>query len=167
MQKERYQSACFTGHRNITKDEMQLLPERISEQIKELAERGITHYYAGGAVGLDLAAAVTVLNYKQIIPELTLTLAIPCRNHDIGWDRLDRELFSRVVDRADEVVYVSDEYFRGCMQKRNRYMVDRSCVCLYYMTRNSGGTYRTVNYAKKCGLEMIPLASGSQIKLFD
>ena len=44
------------------------------------------------------------------------------------------------------------------MHKRNRHLVDNSSICICYLTENSGGTFYTVNYAKKQGLTVINLA---------
>lgn len=161
--KDRINSCCFTGHRQLPGAEYERVAAEIARYTETLAERGITHYYAGGAIGFDLAAAVTVLNRKILMPEITLTLALPCRNHMVKWSRLDRELFTRVMQRADEVVYVSEEYSRGCMQLRNRYMADRSSVCICYLNTGHGGTFNTVSYAEKKGMEIINLAIGGQI----
>jgi len=49
---------------------------------------------------------------------------------------------------------------------RNRYMVDRSAVCLAYLKTSRGGTYNTVTYAEKNGVPVIYLAGepeGSQL----
>ncbi len=159
-------SACFTGHRQMSESDLRGAVERVTREVVRLAEKGVTHYYAGGAVGFDLMAAVTVLNLKQTIPALSLTLALPCPDHMKDWRRVDRELFARVMARADETVMVSESYFRGCMQVRNRYMVDRSSVCLAYLTSKKGGTYNTAAYAEKKGIPVVYLAGepeGSQM----
>ena len=41
-----------------------------------------------------------------------------------------------IKSSADEVIC----YHRGCMQRRNRYMVDHSSVCICYQTQDTGGT---------------------------
>ena len=152
------QSACFTGHRKLSEADLRSAVEAMTATIPHLVSKGIVHYYAGGAIGFDLAAAVTVLNLKSTIPQLSLTLALPCHNHMEQWRRIDRELFGRVMERADRVVYVNDSYFRGCMQARNRALVDMSSVLICYKNRNSGGTAYTVNYAVKEGTKVINLA---------
>ena len=38
------------------------------------------------------------------------------------------------------------------MFKRNRHLIDNSSLCICYLTKNSGGTAFTVNYALKKGL---------------
>ena len=103
---------------------------------------------------------MTVLNLKHVYPEIHLTLALPCRGHTEKWSKYDKELFSRVMGRADDIVYVSEEYFRGCMQKRNKYMVDRSSLCIAWLSSQRGGTYNTVTYAKNQGIKVINLANG-------
>ncbi len=150
--------ACFTGHRTMTNGELRLASEEIERHIAELYSKGVVNYYVGGAIGFDLAAAVTLLNMKSNYPTLTLNLALPCPDHMKTWSRAERELFGRVISRADSVCTVSEEYHRGCMQKRNRYMVDRSSVCIAYMRECKGGTYGTVSYAKKRGLKVINIA---------
>lgn len=150
--------ACFTGHRAISRDDMRTAAEKTAEQVRLLYNKGIFNYYAGGALGYDLAASVTLLNLKNTMPRLTLNLALPCPGYMKKWSEGEIALFERVKSRADSCVYVSDEYHRGCMHKRNRYMVDRSSVCIAYMTEESGGTVSTVSYALKKGLKVINVA---------
>ena len=157
--------ACFTGHRAISVEEMRRASEMISNQILRLKDVGIVNYYAGGALGFDFTASVTLLNMKNIIPELTLNLALPCRDYDKKWAKTEKELFARVIARADSVVYTSEGYTRFCMHVRNKYMVDRSSVCIAYMTEDKGGTVSTVDYARRKGLRIINVAEpyGDQI----
>ena len=44
------------------------------------------------------------------------------------------------------------------MQNRNRYMADRSSVCVCFLTEREGGTAYTVKCAQKRGLEILNLA---------
>ena len=149
--------ACFTGHRAMTDEELKSSALLVSEQIKMLYAKGIRNYYAGGAIGFDLAAAVTVLNMKRVYPDITLNLALPCPNYQSKWTSSQVELFDRVRARADNEVYVSESYHRGCMQVRNKYMVDKSAVCIAYLREKKGGTYNTVTYALKKGRQVINL----------
>ncbi|MEE1047571.1 MAG: hypothetical protein U0M60_09120 [Clostridia bacterium] len=54
----------------------------------------------------------------------------------------------------DEVYYFSEEYTPECMHKRNRFMVDNSTHCIFYMTHMRGGTAYTVRYALESELNM-------------
>lgn len=68
------------------------------------------------------------------------------------------EIYDDIKQKADKVVYTSQEYTRGCMHKRNRHLVDNSSACISYLTENKGGTFYTVNYAKSKGVEVINIA---------
>ena len=62
---------------------------------------------------------------------------------------------SRYFLFRDKTVCVSDHYFNGCMQKRNRFLADISSLCICYLTKNTGGTAYTVRYAQKEGLKIV------------
>jgi len=68
-------------------------------------------------------------------------------------------IYNQILDKADEVVYTSKQYHRGCMYARNRHLVKQSNICLCYSTRDTGGTAYTVNYARQKGLQIINLAA--------
>ena len=69
------QSCAFSGHREIPED---LDVRKLKEIIRDLAGRGATTFYFGGARGFDLLAAECVLALKKEMPEVTLVACIPC-----------------------------------------------------------------------------------------
>ena len=77
------------------------------------------------------------------------------------WSAEEQARYERIAEQASEVVTLAPHYFRGCMQIRNRYMVDRAAVCVCYLTETKGGTVNTVNYARKRGLSTYNLAEGA------
>ena len=162
----RRQTCCFSGHRDLGSDELTALQPKLKTEIRRLAKQGVTRFIAGGAVGFDMLAAVCVLNLQSMeLPQLHLTLALPCVHHYKNWSRADKELLLHLLERSDEVVFVSNEYLPGCMQKRNRYMVDNSDYLICHCMRKSGGTAYTLRYAEKCGLHIFNLAEHTQITL--
>lgn len=92
------------------------------------------------------------------IPDIRLILVLPCFSQTRGWSQEDIEIYDDIKQKADKVVYTSQEYTRGCMHKRNRHLVDNSSACISYLTENKGGTFYTVNYAKSKGVEVINIA---------
>lgn len=141
----------------MRQSELEKAAQGIAIMLPMLAKKNIYRFYSGGALGFDLAAAATVINHKKIYPEFQLILALPCKNHTQDWKSSDIALFNKIKERADGTIYVSDEYARGCMQKRNRYMVDRSSICICWLSSSSGGTFNTTVYAKKTGIEIVNL----------
>ena len=159
----REESACFTGHRQMTDAELVTAEAAIAIQVEQLLAEGVQHYYAGGAIGFDMIAAQTVLKLKETrFPTLTLTLALPFRGHASRWREEDKRALASLMLRADRVVYVSEHYSHFCMQMRNIYMVDRSHVCLAYLREKRGGTHNTVTYAKRCGITVVNLAENGK-----
>ncbi len=152
-------TVCFTGHRALPRARLQELQDCLSQQIVRLAKEGKTDFLAGGAVGFDMLASVCVLNLQHQFPLLRLFLILPCNNHTMAWKAWDLDLFSRICKRADGIHYVTNEpYQSGCMQMRNRFLVDHAGVCVAYQTAPRGGTAFTVSYAQKKGLPIINIA---------
>ena len=63
------------------------------------------------------------------------------------WNASEQKAYREMLSSADQVLYISDTYFPGCMQKRNRFLVDHADSCLCYMLYCRGGTWNTVSYA--------------------
>ena len=152
---QRSTTCCFTGHRVIAAADLPLLAPRLREEITRLYARGVRNFGAGGALGFDTLAAEQVLALRgEGLSELRLILVLPCRNQADRWSLADRERYAAILAAADKVVYTSEEYFNGCMQKRNRHMVDCSGYCIAYLTHDFGGTAYTVRYAMENGVEV-------------
>lgn len=154
----RENTCCFTGHRIIPSGEREELERSLEETIVRLYQRGVRGFAAGGALGFDTLAAQAALRLREKCPDVKLILVLPCLSQTKGWRPEDAAEYERIKSQADKVVYTSQEYTRGCMHKRNRYLADHSGMCVCYLTRNSGGTAYTVRYAKSHGLEIINLA---------
>ena len=149
---------CFSGHREIPGEDREPLAFLLYRYVTQLADCGTKEFYCGGALGFDTMAAQAVLKARERDPEIRLYLAIPYRGMERHWSPEKRVPYARILEQADRVVYLSERYDSGCMLRRNRYMVDRSSICLCYMLKNTGGTAYTVAYALKRGLEVVNLA---------
>lgn len=151
-------ACCFTGHRHIPAEKTERLKLNLESVIKILLSAGITHYYAGGALGFDTLAAETVLNFKKQGVNISLTLILPCKNQTKYWHSDDIKRYNKIKELADEVVFVSENYTNSCMHIRNRALVDKSNICICYLEKCSSGTAYTVNYAKSKNRKIINLA---------
>lgn len=156
MNKEK--SCCFTGHRVIPQDDyykvMLLLRQSVERKIKE----GCADFYAGGALGFDTLAALTVLRLKMVYKNIKLHLILPCKNQAEKWNSEDRRMYEKIISESDSVEYVSEEYTPYCMNRRNRALVDRTGFCIAYCTQTSGGTAYTIGYAMDSGTEVENIA---------
>lgn len=158
---------CFSGHRIIERSKIIPLSESLENTILKLISEGITHFVAGGALGFDTLCAKTVLYLKEKHPEISLTLVLPCRDQAKYWSDSQKALYENIKKQSDNIIYISQSYVDGCMQARNRALVDASGYLICYLKKNSGGTAYTVNYAKEKGLNIINLAEENRQKQMD
>ena len=139
---------CFTGHRALSlAEQQQILPNLMSE-IEKLINRGVTVFRNGGALGFDTLAAICVLGLRKKYPNVKLYIDVPHKGQDARWNEMQQNVYAYILKSADKVTYLSEEYYSGCMQARNRHMVDRSDYVLAYIRRTSGGSYYTAAYAE-------------------
>ena len=150
-------TVCFTGHRIIPENERETILKKLEDTLVDLAEMGYENFIAGGALGFDTLAEEKIIKLKNKYPKIRLVLALPCMEQTKRWTQSEKIKYEEIKRQADEIVYTSENYSRGCMFKKNRYMVDRSGVCVCYLTKESGGTAYTVKYAKSQDLIIISL----------
>ncbi len=147
MEKQQEKKVCaFTGHRFLGADFSQAL---LKEEIVKLIENGVTVFVSGVAIGFDLICAETVLALKKEYPFIKLAACIPCLNQEKYFSDEQKERYFMVLEKADEKIVLSDHYYNGCMQRRNRYMADRADVLMAYLKKSEGGTAYTVRYFEK------------------
>ena len=114
--------------------------------------------WVGMAIGVDMIAALKVLELKDSGYDIKLKCAIPCLNQFQRWSYDDQKLWHEICTRADEVVYVSTEPFtKTCMNERNIFMVDRSVGVIGVTNGAKGGTAHCLRYAASQNKEIITI----------
>lgn len=159
-------TVCFTGHRVIPRDEADTLSIRLDALLEALYHHGYRDFISGAAIGFDTLAAERVIALKARFPEVHLRLAIPCSTQSDRWNAVDCERYEHIVYQADTLHVLSQHYYPGCMQVRNRFMVDRSALCLCYLTHSRGGTMSTVAYAMEQECPVLNLAMADACEAF-
>lgn len=141
-------ACCFTGHRALSLAEQKQILPKLTNEIEKLIEQGVTVFRSGGALGFDTLAALSVLGLKNKYPKITLYIDVPHRGQQDRWDEMQQNVYAYILNRADQVTYLAERYYSGCMQARNRHMVDNSDIVIAYVRRASGGSYYTAAYAE-------------------
>ena len=142
-------TCCLTGHREIPPEGIPVITKALEDLLTFYIEQGYIYFGTGGAVGFDTIAAKTVLRLKQQYPEIKLILVLPCKEQTLYWSQHEIAEYEHIKQSADKIIYTSEHYYNGCMQKRNRHLVDNSSLCICYLTKPYGGTAYTVKYAQK------------------
>lgn len=155
-------TCCFTGHRKLDSEFLPIIKEKTREEIITLIAQGYKQFICGGALGFDTIAEQIVCEMKKIY-DIRLILAIPCHTQTKYWKTNDKIDHFTISKNADECIYVSRNYFKGCMQVRNRFMVDNSSICIAFMQEYKGGTKNTVKYAENEGVRVINIADSIKL----
>ena len=160
--KKRTISCSFTGHRpeklpwghQESDPRCQDLKRRILGAAEAAYEEGFRHFLCGMAQGCDLYFCEAVQALRDSRPGVTVEAAIPCESQADKWPPEDKERYQRLVGLCDFETMVQRQYDRGCMLRRNRYMVDRSSLLIAAFDGSKGGTLYTASYALKHGVEV-------------
>ena len=145
-EENKIKSCAFTGHR--------VLPEYFSSkklytEIEKLIKEGVEIFYNGMAIGFDLLAAEQVIKLKKKYNKVKLVACIPCYNQEKSFSQKDKQRYVEILKRVDEQVLLSETYYRGCMQVRDKYMADRADVLVAFCEKETGGAAYTLKYFKK------------------
>lgn len=157
-------SCAFTGHRpksfpwkyDESADACLRLKEILTREIAKLIDCGVTDFYSGVAEGVDTWAAEIVFGFREKYPALKVHCVLPCRSQAVQWTSAAQERHQQIKERADTVICLSEQFYKGCALDRNKYMVDHADIILaVYNGSRRSGTAMTVRYAKKLGREII------------
>ena len=153
-------TCCFTGHRPEKLfdryDEAEIY-NRIVYALENAIADGYKTFLCGGSRGADFLFAEAVIALKATHPDIRLEFMLPCRNQSELWSREDRDRYSNLLELGDSVFCLSDKYTNGCMQNRNRVMVERSSLLIAAWNGTEGGTEYTYKYARKRKLRIVDI----------
>ena len=159
---DRAHTCCFTGHRpdklpwgtNEGDPRCAALVDQLTAALERAYAEGCRHFICGMARGSDLLFCRAVINLRKRLGDITVEGAIPCQTQTDSWPERERRIHDELLDQCDFETMVQHHYDRGCMMRRNRYMVDRSCrIIAVYDGIPKGGTANTLAYAMKQGLD--------------
>lgn len=155
---------AFTGHRpshfSFGYDENHpdcvALKQMMKNEIVALMKNGVTTWFSGMALGVDMWGAELVLELKKEYRNLQFISVLPCETQAVRWSTVQRERYYNILAQCDEEVFVSRQYTAKCMLLRNKYMVDHAEHLLaVYDGGDKGGTAYTVRYAKKKSRDIV------------
>ncbi len=155
-------TVCFSGHRpkklpfegNENNIEVKMLMQKLYDEIDLSIKEGYTRFISGMAKGVDLWAAKYIVELKRRDYPLELVCAVPYKELAKSWKGTFKQDYDLIVDNADEIIYISEEYTFKCLLVRNKYMVDNSEKLIAMVSDYKSGTGQTIKYANKNKLEV-------------
>ena len=141
-----YKNCVFTGHRDLGEDFSKSL---LKKTIEGLIKEGVENFYNGMAMGFDLLAAECVLALRKKYPQVKLIACVPCYGQEKYFSDADKKRYVKILKKANETVILADHYYQGCMQNRDKYMVEHAEVMIAYCKKTTGGAAYTVKLFQK------------------
>lgn len=148
-------TVCFFGHRQI--DEFRLVEHKVEELIDKLLNE---HEYVEFLVGRDgefdqlVTSAILRCRKRLDMANCSITWVMPYLKSDYI---KDRESYDSYYDSVEVCEHSANAHPKAAIQIRNRAMVDRSDLCVFYVTHKGGGAYQTLRYAEKADANIINL----------
>lgn len=139
------------GHADFYSDVHAVLHQTISELV---STQGATLFLTGGMGDFDALFCRTVREVRAQNKQIQLVLVIPYFSNELNSNKEFYNTFYDDVVIPDELLGV---YYKSAIQKRNRWIVDRSDFVLSGVYRDFGGAYQTIQYALKSGKEVIDI----------
>ena len=139
---------------NMTSPVMGVIKSLLYQEIATAIDDGYTCFITGLARGIDLIAGELVLDMKHKDTSIKLVAAIPYRAQPKNLKSYEKFAYGCILNEADKTVYVSEEYHKGCMQQRNRFMIENSSRLIAAVDDYRSGTGQTIRLAENAGIEV-------------
>lgn len=150
-------TVSFFGHRSI--DRYREVEQEVSRIVRSLIR---DHEYVDFLVGrdgdFDQIVTAEVRRIKRDVYDANSSL-IWVMPYDKAEYKQNRESFDAYYDEVETCPESDGAYPKAAIQIRNRSMVDRSDLVVFYVTHQSGGAFQTMKYAESIGKDMLNIAS--------
>lgn len=158
IREQKMRTAAFSGHRTIAHDRRDELKARLAVAASDAYASGVRRFLCGMAQGFDLMAADAVIALRSEHPDVCLVAVVPFREQSARLYPAEKAHYDAVMAGADEVVMLSELYFKDCLLRRNDYLLAKSSrMIFYYDGAYRGGTCYTWNRARRLGLSIVNL----------
>ena len=143
------------GHRKIH-DVMKIEKELEKIVCNLLLSREYVEFIVGRSGEFDLLAASVIRRCQRKIrtDNSSLILVLPYSSADFV---RNEDFFLEYYDEVEICPASSVAHFKAAYQLRNKYMIQRSDLVIFYVCRPSGGAYQTLKYAEKLSMDYINL----------
>lgn len=142
-------TVSFFGHRIV---ENALAVEKSLEQLVTtlLREQEYVVFLVGRDGEFDQIVSSVIRRCKRAVrgDNSAHVWVLPYMNAQL---RQNEELFRDYYDEIEICESSAGVHFKSAHQKRNRSMVDRSDLVVFYVLRENGGAWQTMTYAQKQG----------------
>ena len=150
-------TVTFFGHREV--DHFREIEQALENLIQQLI---LEHEYVEFLIGRNgefdqlVSSVVHRVRKRLDYKNCSLILVLPYMTAEF---RNNESSFLEYYDEVEVSQTASSGHFKAAMQTRNKEMVDRADLVVFYVERASGGAYQTLTYAQKKEKSYINIAN--------
>ena len=150
-------TVCFFGHRRI--DNFQAVELAVESLIRKIvSEHSYVEFLIGRDGDFDQIVTSAIRRYKKSndTANCSLTWIMPYMKAEY---KHNQESFESYYDSVELCEASAQAHPKAAIQIRNRAMIDRADLCVFYVIEKKGGAYKTLRYAEKTNVDIINLAA--------
>lgn len=125
---------------------------KLREKIWELYCSGYDSFYVNCEYGVPLWAAEIICAMKMY-NNIKLHIVMPFEEQSVSWNEEYRDRYYDIHANSEDVHMINTEYYDGCYDDADRYMINMSDALL--VCGQSCSNLYGVRYAKECAVERI------------
>lgn len=147
---------AITGHRpqrlNFNMDVNHKDWDKVKTWLKEkIIELNVDIVFCGMAEGCDIMTGIVVCDLIDAGYKINLVCVLPCKDYG-----KKNKYFGKLKKYASKWIELSDEFYKGCDNIRDKYMADNCDIMIAIWDGNkNGGVWSTINKAKIAGKKII------------
>lgn len=148
-------TVCFFGHRQM--DDFQSAEQAVESLIEALLKNNdYVEFLVGREGEFDQIVSSAVIRCKKRMDSANCSLiwVMPYLKADYVNNQESYDIYYDSVEVCDKSAHAHP---KSAIQLRNRAMVDRSDLCVFYVSKRMGGAYHTLRYAERVGANIINL----------
>lgn len=150
-------TVSFFGHREP--DNMFEIENKVEKIVREMIDRkNFVEFLVGRDGEFDMFVSSIIRRVKKAknYGNSAHILILPYMTAEY---RDNEESFREYYDEIEICAESDAAHFKSAFQIRNRQMVDRSDLVIFWVEHKRGGAYQTMRYAEKIGKKIINLAN--------
>ena len=155
-------TVSFFGHRQL--DNPFIIEEKLEKIIRGfLTTKEYVVFLVGRDGAFDQLVSSVVRKCKRTIRDdnAALILVLPYLTAEY---KHNEESFHKYYDKVEICEASAGRYFKSAHQIRNHSIIDHSDMVIFCVDHNSGGAYRTMQYASKTGAKYVNLSEVNECR---
>ena len=140
-------TVSFFGHRRV--ESFDVVGQQLDILVEDLIRNNeYVEFLVGRDGDFDQLAAAAVRRAKKSIFDGNSSLTWVQAYSSAEYAH-DADAFDRYYDAVELCEAAAAVFPKAAIQTRNRAMVDRSDLCVFYINKSEGGAWQTLQYARK------------------